>query len=161
MSGAGKPVPPTPVVIREAVFADLPGIIHVFMGDETGQHGDVWSDETQATYEAAMRAILASDANTLFVVEQAGQIIGTFQVTLIPGLVARGRLRAKLESVHVRLEHRGQGLGSKMVVHALAFAKAKGAGMAELTSNKRRKDAHRFYEKLGFERSHEGFKKTL
>ncbi len=156
MSGTGSPV-----LIREAVFADLPGIIHVFMGDETGQHGDVWSDETRPAYEQAMRGIIASQSNTLFVAEQAGQIVGTFQVTLIPGLVAKGRLRAKLESVHVRPEYRGKGLGGRMVSHALVFAKGQGAGMMELTSNKRRKDAHRFYENLGFERSHEGFKKTL
>lgn len=147
--------------IREAIFADLAAIIHVFTGDDTGGKGDVWTGETQPLYEAAMRRILASSANTLFVAERAGTVIGTIQVTFIPGLVARGRTRAKLESIHVRPEHRSLGIGAMMVRHALEFARSHGAGIAELTSHRQRPDAHRFYERLGFERTHEGFKLAL
>ncbi|MBA4271448.1 MAG: GNAT family N-acetyltransferase, partial [Methylobacterium sp.] len=104
----------------------------------------------------------ASAHNTLFVAEAAGGlVVGTFQVTLIPGLVARGRMRAKFESVHVAPERRGHGIGRIMIAHALAFAREHGAGMAELSSNKSRLDAHRFYVKLGFAQSHEGFKIEL
>jgi GNAT superfamily N-acetyltransferase len=99
--------------------------------------------------------------NTLFVAERRGRVVGTFQVTLIPGLVARGRKRAKIESVHVAPESRGLGIGAVMMRHALAFAGEKGAGLVELTSDKARPDAHRFYRNLGFAQSHEGFKKLV
>ena len=105
--------------------------------------------------------VLASPDTALFVAEQAGAVIGTFQVTLIPGLVARGRRRAKIESVHVAPGNRGQGVGAFMIAHAVAFARENGAGLVELTSNKDRIDAHRFYRNLGFEQSHEGFKLPL
>jgi aspartyl-tRNA(Asn)/glutamyl-tRNA(Gln) amidotransferase subunit B len=105
--------------------------------------------------------VLASPDNTLFVAERAGEVVGTFQVTLIPGLVARGRKRAKIESVHVAPESRGHGIGAVMVEAALAFASDNGAELVELTSNKSRLDAHRFYRRLGFDQSHEGFKKLV
>jgi ribosomal protein S18 acetylase RimI-like enzyme len=152
---------PADALVRPAVPADLPAIIHVYEGDETGGKGDIWSPETAPRYEAAMRRILASADNALFVAERAGRVVGTLQLTFLPGLVARGRLRAKLESVHVRPEQRGQRVGEAMVRHAIAFARAHGAELVELTSNKQRRDAHRFYERLGFERSHEGFKMML
>jgi GNAT superfamily N-acetyltransferase len=152
---------PSGMMIREATFNDLAGIIHVFAGDDTGGKGDAWTDDSRAGYETAMQKVLASDANTLFVVEHDNMVIGTFQVTLIPGLVAHGMMRAKLESVHVRPEWRGRGIGGRMVRHAIAFAQSHGAGQVELTSNKKRLDAHRFYTQLGFSQSHEGFKLML
>lgn len=152
---------PGDAAIRPAEFADLEAIVRVFEGDGTGGHGDAWTDANRPAYEAALRTILRSDANTLFVLTVSGAVVGTFQVTIIPGLVGRGRTRAKIESVHVRPEWRGRGFGARMIAHALDHARARGAGVAELTSNKRRLDAHRFYERLGFARSHEGFKKAL
>jgi ribosomal protein S18 acetylase RimI-like enzyme len=149
------------VRFRQARFDDLEAIVRVFMGDGEGGHGDAWNEETRPAYEEAMRRVLASEANTLFVAERGGEVIGTIQVTIIPGLVSRGRTRAKLESVHVRPEWRGRGVGEAMVRAALAFAKARGAGIVELSSNKKRVAAHRFYERLGFARSHEGFKLLL
>jgi ribosomal protein S18 acetylase RimI-like enzyme len=88
-------------------------------------------------------------------------VIGTCQVTFIPGLVARGRLRAKLESVHVRPEWRGHGIGERLVRHAIGIAREGGARIVELSSNKSRLAAHRFYVRLGFSQSHEGFKLEL
>ena len=151
----------TGLLIREAAFADLPGIIHVFEGDATGSKGDVWNELTRLNYEAAMQDVLNSHENTLFVAVLDGNVIGTFQVTIIPGLVAHGRTRAKLESVHVRPELRGRGIGAIMIQHAVDFARSKSAGQVELTSNKQRIDAHRFYNRLGFSQSHEGFKLLL
>lgn len=147
--------------IREAVIEDLPAIVHVFEGDDLGGHGDAWSEAARPDYERAFRRVLDSPDNTLFVVEVDGRVVGTAQLTIIPGLVGRGRTRAKLESVHVRPEHRGRSIGAALVSHLLAAARARGATIAELTSNKRRSDAHRFYETLGFHRSHEGFKRNL
>ena len=88
-------------------------------------------------------------------------MVGTYQLTVMPGLAERGTTRGKLESVHVDPTLRGSGVGGVMIADALARAKALGVGLLELSSNKVRKDAHRFYERLGFARSHEGFKMML
>jgi ribosomal protein S18 acetylase RimI-like enzyme len=149
------------VLIREAREDDLPAIVHVFAGDALGGRGDLWTEANAPAYRRAFAAIVASPDNTLFVVEADGAVIGTFQVTVIPGLVGFGRTRAKVESVHVRPEWRGKGIGERMVAHAEAFAREAGAGSLELSSNKSRLDAHRFYRRLGFAQSHEGFKKAL
>jgi GNAT superfamily N-acetyltransferase len=146
------------ILIRPATVTDLPGIIHVFMGDDGSPKGDVWNDDTRPAYEAAFAQIAADPNQHLLVVEMDGAVIGTCQITLIPGLVARGRLRAKLESVHVRPEWRGGGIGERLVRHAIAHARSHGAGIVELTSNKTRLAAHRFYARLGFSQSHAGFK---
>lgn len=90
-----------------------------------------------------------------------GEVVGTFQLTFIPNLTGRGALRVKVESVKVKAARRSSGIGARMMVFAEDHARSSGARAMELTSNKTRKDAHRFYERLGFSRSHEGFKKKL
>lgn len=149
------------VTIRPATEADLPGIVHVYSGDSLGGRGDAWNEGTAPAYRRAFAAIQASPDNRLFVVEAEGAVIGTFQLTVIPGLVGFGRTRAKLESVHVRPEWRGRGIGRLMVARAEAEARVAGAETMELTSNKARVDAHRFYRTLGFTQGHEGFSKSL
>lgn len=163
------------ITIRRAIAADLEPIIRIYAADTKGGHGDVWNEAARPAYERAMAAVLASPSNRLYVAvvdehivdtgrgptSQGGRIVGTFQLTLTPGLVGGGRTRATAESVHVLPEHRGQGVGAQMMAHAIAEAKAAGAGVLQLSSNKSRTDAHRFYEKLGFAKSHEGFKLSL
>lgn len=152
------------VTIRRARREDVPRIAMLIMLGAPVQKmtpAEIEAEAAHPDYLDAFAHIEASAHNALFVAEQAGAVIGTFQVTLIPGLVSRGRMRAKFESVHVAPEQRGQGVGAVMIAHALAFAREQGAGMAELTSNKARTDAHRFYVRLGFEQSHEGFKMVL
>ncbi|PVE25181.1 GNAT family N-acetyltransferase [Microvirga sp. KLBC 81] len=146
---------------REARAEDLEAIIRLHEEDELGTHGDVWSPETKPAYEAAFAAIAKSSENMLFVAVDGDEVIGTFQLTFIPNLTGRGALRVKVESVKVKAARRSGGIGAKMMAHAESVARARGAAMLELTSNKARKDAHRFYERLGFSRSHEGFKKKL
>ena len=85
----------------------------------------------------------------------------TFQLTFTRTLTNRGRLRASLESVQVREDQRSRGIGATMVAFAEKEARLRGAGLVQLTSNKKRTDAHRFYERLGYVKSHEGFKKLL
>ncbi|EIM24722.1 GNAT family N-acetyltransferase [Microvirga lotononidis] len=147
--------------IREALAGDLEAIIHLHEEDELGSHGDVWSAETQPAYEAAFEAIQRSPDNRLFVAVDGDEIVGTFQLTFIPNLTGRGTTRVKVESVKVRAVRRSGGIGAQMIAFAEDFARTHGAAAMELTSNKSRKDAHRFYERLGFARSHEGFKKKL
>jgi GNAT superfamily N-acetyltransferase len=156
------------VTIRRAEAGDLQSIVALFAGDDKAGKGDAWTPATIPAYEQAMQAIMASADTRLFVAvaadrqsDAAGEdaaVVGTFQVTLIPGLAARGRLRAKIESVHVAPNLRGQGIGARMMQHAIAEAKAAGAGIVELMSDTRREAAHRFYDRLGFTASHKGFK---
>lgn len=119
---------------------------------------EVAAEAALPDYERAFAEVEASPESTLFVAERQGEVVGTYQVTLIPGIAARGRKRAKFESVHVAPTCRGMGIGAIMIRHALAFAKEHGAELVELSSNKSRTDAHRFYRNLGFDQSHEGFK---
>jgi GNAT superfamily N-acetyltransferase len=148
-------------IIREARAEDLEAIIRLHEEDELGSHGDVWSPETRPAYEAAFAAIAHSSENRLFVALDGKEIVGTFQLTFIPNLTGRGALRVKVESVKVKSARRSGGIGAKMMAFAEDHARTRGAAMLELTSNKARKDAHRFYERLGFSRSHEGFKKKF
>jgi GNAT superfamily N-acetyltransferase len=147
--------------VREARAEDVEAIARLFAEDSLGGHGDRWDEATRPAYEGAFAAIAASPHNRLFVLEEAGDVVGTFQVTLIPGLSGRGALRARLEGVQVRADRRSRGHGALMVAHAEGVARASGAASLALTSNKARVDAHRFYERLGFARTHEGFKKPL
>ena len=149
------------LLIREAQAEDLEAIIRLHEEDELGSHGDLWSPETQAAYEAAFAAIQRSPENRLFVALDGREIVGTFQLTFIPNLTGRGALRVKIESVKVKAARRSTGIGARMMAFAEDQARNHGARAMELTSNKTRKDAHRFYERLGFSRSHEGFKKKL
>jgi GNAT superfamily N-acetyltransferase len=147
--------------IREAEAGDLEAIIRLHEEDELGSHGDAWLPETRPAYEAAFAAIARSPENRLFVALDGDEVVGTFQLTFIPNLTGRGALRVKVESVKVKAARRSGGIGARMMEFAEEHARAQGAALLELTSNKTRGAAHRFYERLGFSRSHEGFKKKL
>jgi len=149
------------LLIREAGPEDLEAIIRLHEEDELGSHGDAWTPENRPAYEAAFAAIAKSPENRLFVAVAGNEVVGTFQLTFIPNLTGRGALRVKVESVKVKAARRSLGIGAQMMAFAEDQARAQGAAMLELSSNKTRKDAHRFYERLGFSRSHEGFKKKL
>ncbi|MGY6570599.1 MAG: GNAT family N-acetyltransferase [Salinarimonas sp.] len=149
------------LAIREARAGDLEAVIRLHEADAIGGHGDVWNADTRPGYEAAFHQIAASPFSALFVAEAEGVIVGTFQVTMIPTITGGGRPRAKVESVQVDARQRGMGIGAAMMAHAENWARECGAAFVELGSNKARKDAHRFYERLGYTASHEGFKKRL
>jgi GNAT superfamily N-acetyltransferase len=147
--------------IREATASDLEAIIRLHEEDSLGSHGDAWLPETKAAYEAAFAAIARSPDNQLYVAVDTDRVVGTFQLTFIPNLTGRGALRVKVESVKVASALRSKGIGAAMMAHAEAVARARGARLLELTSNGKRTDAHRFYERIGYEQSHKGFKKSL
>jgi GNAT superfamily N-acetyltransferase len=149
------------LAIREAEAADLEAIVRLHEEDSLGSHGDAWLPVTKAAYEAAFAAIARSPDNQLFVACDGERVVGTFQLTFIPNLTGRGALRVKVESVKVAAARRSQGIGAEMMAHAEAIARARGARLLELTSNGKRADAHRFYERIGYEQSHKGFKKRL
>jgi GNAT superfamily N-acetyltransferase len=149
------------VTFRKARAEDLEAIVRLHEEDALGSHGDAWLPETRPAYEAAFAAIAASPENVLYVAEEAGRVVGTFQLTYIPNLTGRGTKRVKVESVKVAAALRSRGIGARMMAFAEDEARARGAGMMELTSNNNRLDAHRFYERIGFEKSHTGFKKKF
>lgn len=154
----------TEITIREAVLDDVPRVASLIMQGAARQAktaDEIATEVVHPAYREAFAEIAASPHNALFVAERSGVVVGTYQLTLIPGLAARGRKRGKVESVHVAPECRGLGIGGVMMRHAVAVAKARGVGLLELTSDKARTDAHRFYVNLGFAQSHEGFKLSL
>lgn len=156
-----SPPDPDAIVIRLARRADVARVAELILWGapvQTLSAEEIATEALHPDYLRAFEEVAASPANTLFVAERGGEVVGTFQITIIPGLAARGRRRAKFESVHVAPESRGLGIGKIMMGHALAFAREHNVGLVELTSNKAREDAHRFYRNLGFEQSHEGFK---
>ncbi|MTG89333.1 GNAT family N-acetyltransferase [Cellulosimicrobium sp. BIT-GX5] len=150
---------PTPgLSFRAAVAADLPRVVELIADDEvararTGQIGP--------EHEAAFAAIAADPNNELVVVEQDGRVVGTMQLTVIPGISRRGASRLLVEAVRVDRGLRGRGVGRAMMAWAHAWGRERGCALAQLTSDKQRADAHRFYRSLGYEQSHEGFKLPL
>ena len=152
-----EPSPDHPV-IREALRDDVPAIVAMFAADAVGGHGDTTDPAALADYLAAFDRIAASPADRLFVAVLGGEVVGTFQTTLTPTIVGRGRLVMTIEGVQTRADRRGSGIGAAMMRHALALARAAGAGSVQLSSNARRTEAHRFYERLGFAKSHVAFK---
>ncbi|WP_108178818.1 GNAT family N-acetyltransferase [Phreatobacter oligotrophus] len=152
------------VDLREATAADVPRIAALIAMGDAKKPMDAATAEAEGhhpAYAEAFRRVSASEANHLFVAEQGGRIVGTYQLTVLPGIAERGRTRGKIESVHVDPALRGSGIGAAMMRHAIVTAREKGIGLVELSSNKSRTDAHRFYERLGFAKSHEGFKMAL
>jgi len=143
---------------RHATPEDLPFIVGLIVEDAVVATNDSVADANHADYAAALRAIDADPNQEMFVVEDAGKPIGCFQLSYLPGLMRRGMWRGMIEVVHVSESERNRGYGSQMMRWALERCRERGCGMVQLTSNKKRTDAHRFYERLGFLKSHEGFK---
>ncbi len=151
----------TVVLIRDARPDDLSAVVGLHAADAVGGHGDVWTEETRPLYEAALRRLVDHPDHAVFVAEHEGAVVGSFILSILPGLTGRGAVHAELRSVQVRAELRSLGIGARMVAHAEAEARRRGASVIELTSNLKRLDAHRFYERLGYAKSHAGFKKRL
>ncbi len=150
------------VVLRRAAAPDVPAIVNLLAADQLGATRDsVRTPEDLASYQRAFRAIDDDPAHILMVAESEGEVIATMQVSFIPGLARRGALRAQLEAVRVHDAYRGQGLGAAMLGWAIDEARQRGCGLVQLTSDKSRTSAHRFYERHGFVATHEGMKLKL
>jgi len=156
--GAG----PGAAILRRSRRADVSAIVALLAADQLGVTRDGVRDESDlAAYEEAFRAIDADPAHLLLVAESGGEVIGTMQLSFLPGLARRGALRAQIEAVRVASGARGSGLGAAMMTWAIEEARRRGCALVQLTSDKSRTDAHRFYERLGFVASHEGMKLAL
>lgn len=149
------------LTFRNATPADLPFIIGLIVEDSVITTNDDASDAGHSDYLDALEAITADANEEMIVAEENGVAVGCFQISYLPGIMRRGMWRGMIEVVHIAEPHRNRGLGGDMMRWAVARCRERGCGMVQLTSNKKRLDAHRFYERLGFQKSHEGFKLYL
>lgn len=148
--------------LRRAAIEDVPRIVELLTDDPlgAGREGPDDSDGLQP-YLRAFAAIDADPAHLLVVAERHGEVVATMQLSFLPGLARRGALRAQVEAVRVRADVRGSGLGRALLTWARGEAELRGCALVQLTSDKQRPEAHRFYARLGYTASHEGFKLEL
>lgn len=153
------------VRLRRATLDDLSTIIDLLADDPiSAARGDSADASDREAYEVAFAAIDRDPAQRLLVAVDsdgtnvAGSVVATMQLTVIPGLARRGAARLQIEAVRVASGERNRGIGAAMMRWAIEDARAAGVPLVQLTSDAARVDAHRFYERLGFEASHVGFK---
>ena len=150
-----------PIVFRTALLTDLPAIVALLADDELGSRRETVSVPLDERYLAAFRAI-ESDSNQRLVVGVDGETVtGTMQLSFIPGIARRGAWRGQIEAVRIAAPFRNAGIGQEMFEWAISECRTRGCSLVQLTTDKGRPDAHRFYEKLGFVASHEGYKLFL
>jgi len=148
--------------VRRATLDDVAAIVGLLIDDELGATREDGSDPSLTPYQVAFGMIDADPGQLLLVVtSEDSSVAATMQLTFIPGLARRGALRAQIEAVRVGSRYRAQGLGEAMVNWAITEARRRGCRLVQLTSDKQRTAAHRFYQRLGFTASHEGFKLNL
>jgi GNAT superfamily N-acetyltransferase len=149
------------LVFRRAIETDIPAIVAMLADDILGASRETTDPDSQSKYLSAFRAI-DTDANQfLLVVEVGAQIVGTLQLTFIAGLSRGGQKRGLIEAVRVARDRRGEKIGEAMIAWSLEKCRQEGCGIVQLTTDKSRKEAHRFYDRLGFEPSHIGYKMML
>lgn len=145
--------------IRRATADDLDAIVAMLADDPLGATRE--APHQPELYRAAFAAIAADQNQLLAVAERAGEVIGTLQLTFLPGLARQGAWRGQIEAVRVAARARGSGLGGILLDWAIGQCRARGCALVQLTSDRARPDAHRFYERHGFAPSHTGFKLAL
>jgi len=147
------------VVVRRARESDLPAVVRMLADDRLGATREDEGDLTP--YRRGLAAIDADPHQLLVVLDDGGEVVGTLQLTFIPGISHGGAWRAQVEGVRVASDRRGSGLGGRLMEWVAQESRRRGCAVVQLTTNKSRTDAHRFYERLGFVRSHEGYKLSL
>lgn len=145
------------LVFRKALGVDLPEIVRLLTDDEIGMKREDGNGEL-SSYRSAFLDIDADPNQFLCVVESDGQVVGTLQLTFIPGLSRGGAKRGQIEAVRVARDRRNEGIGRAMFDWAIEKCHVENCSLVQLTTDKARPDAHRFYESLGFEASHVGYK---
>ncbi|MFE6094372.1 GNAT family N-acetyltransferase [Streptomyces massasporeus] len=145
--------------IRAAVADDVPAIVAMLADDPLGAQRE--SPDDLAPYLSALERLSADPNQRLVVAVRKGRVVGTLQLTIVPGLSRRGATRSIVEGVRIHADERGSGLGTELIEWAIEESRGQGCQLVQLTSDKTRADAHRFYERLGFTASHTGFKLQL
>ena len=150
-----------PLQFRRAQRADVPALVHLLADDALGAQREADVLPLPDAYWRAFDAIDADPNNELVVALHDGVIVGLLQLTFIPYLTHQGAWRAQIEGVRVAAAHRSSGIGGRLFAWAIERARERGCRMVQLTSDKARPDAIRFYQRLGFVASHEGLKLQL
>ncbi|WP_393059291.1 GNAT family N-acetyltransferase [Streptomyces sp. LN549] len=145
--------------IRPAAVGDLSEIVAMLADDPLGAQRESPDDLTP--YLTAFHRLADDPHQHVMVAIRADRIVGTLQLTVIPGLSRRGSTRSVIEGVRVHADERGSGLGTQLIQWAVDESRRQECQLVQLTSDATRADAHRFYERLGFVASHVGFKLTL
>ncbi|GAA2133238.1 GNAT family N-acetyltransferase [Actinomadura napierensis] len=149
------------MTFREATADDLPEIVRLLADDPLGATRETLAAEIPEAYVTAFAAIDKDPNNLLIVADVSGTVAGTLQLTYIPGLTYTGGERAQIEGVRIAADERGRGLGQTMINWAIDQARARGCRVVQLTTDRQRPDAIRFYQKIGFRPSHMGMKYHL
>ncbi|MCG7523176.1 GNAT family N-acetyltransferase [Streptomyces sp. OfavH-34-F] len=149
----------TDLDIRRATADDLAAIVALLADDPLGAQRE--SPDDLAPYRTALRRLTNDPHQHLMVAVRQERVVGTLQLTVIPGLSRRGSTRSVIEGVRVHADERGSGLGTRLIQWAVDESRRQGCQLVQLTSDTTRTDAHRFYERLGFVASHVGFKLAL
>ncbi|MCP3818087.1 GNAT family N-acetyltransferase [Streptomyces sp. A3M-1-3] len=150
---------PDTLEIRPAAAADLPAIVAMLADDPLGATRE--SPDDLAPYQRALERLHGDPNQHIVVAVRAHRVVGTLQLTVIPGLSRRASTRAVIEGVRIHADERGSGLGTQLIEWAIDASGRQDCQMVQLTSDTTRTDAHRFYERLGFTASHLGFKLQL
>lgn len=147
---------------RAATQDDLHAVVEMLADDVLGAQRERLEDPLPSAYTEAFEAIERQPGNQVIVaVDDNDNVIGCLQLTLTPGLARLGMTRATIEGVRIARDHRNTGLGEELFRFAIDEARRAGCGLVQLTTDRARPDAHRFYERLGFEPSHIGMKRKL
>ncbi|CAL9479103.1 Aminoalkylphosphonate N-acetyltransferase [Streptomyces sp. enrichment culture] len=149
----------TEIEIRPATEEDVPAIVAMLADDPLGAQRETPDDP--APYLSAFERLSGDPNQHLMVAVREERVVGTLQLTVVPGLSRRGALRSIVEAVRVHADERGSGLGTRLIEWAIAESRRQNCRLVQLTSDRSRTDAHRFYERLGFTASHVGFKLPL
>jgi GNAT superfamily N-acetyltransferase len=144
---------------RKAREEDLSTIVEMISDDDLGKKREKFQIPLPSSYLKAFERINSDENQDLIIVENdSAEVIGTLQLTFIQYLTYQGGLRAQIEAVRIRKDQRGLGIGKEMFQWAISQAKERGAHLLQLTTDKKRPEAIKFYEDLGFQQSHEGMK---
>ncbi|MFD2052863.1 GNAT family N-acetyltransferase [Mesorhizobium calcicola] len=149
------------IEFRRAQASDLPDVVVMLADDPLGAGREDASVPLARGYVEAFNAIDADPNQLLVVAVDGAEVIGTLQVSFLAGLSHKGAWRGQIEAVRVAGHRRSGGIGRQMIEWAIAQCRARGCNLVQLTTDRSRADAHRFYENLGFTGSHLGYKKTL
>ncbi|MFF0091846.1 GNAT family N-acetyltransferase [Streptomyces canus] len=145
--------------IRPATLQDLSAIVGMLADDPLGAQRE--SPDDLAPYMSALERLSSDPNQHLVVATREGRVVGTLQLTVVPGLSRRGATRSIVEGVRIHADERGSGLGTRLIEWAIEESRRQDCQLVQLTSDTTRTDAHRFYERLGFTASHVGFKLAL
>jgi GNAT superfamily N-acetyltransferase len=150
-----------PLILRDARREDVPIIVRMLVDDPLGSTRERYEEPLPQPYYDAFEATANDPNNRHLIAEVDGNVVGTLHLVFIRGIARMGATRAQIEAVRIAAGQRGEGIGRKMIEAAIEMARKRACSLVQLTTDKTRTDAHRFYESLGFAASHEGMKLSL